>query len=135
MDKRINLLSKAQVIPILKVNSGYLPVEMDDKVADKTTFATHHVVIRYTRIPFRLVNAPATFQKVMGFILASLKRQSVVVYITTSSFFQLRQQHLYQIAEVQRLLMHTGLTLKSKNCHFFSKFIDYLGHSDARGKL
>lgn len=45
------------------------------------------------------------------------------------------QQHLEHTEEVPRLLVDPCMTLKLKKCHFFCKFVDYLGHVIAPARL
>lgn len=46
---------------------------MDENDIDKTAFLTHNVLYCYTQMPFGLKNAPATFQRAMDVILATVK--------------------------------------------------------------
>ena len=48
------------------VRSGYHQVEMDPKDFDMTTFVTRRGPFRFKVMPFRLCNAPATFQRLMN---------------------------------------------------------------------
>ena len=136
MDECIDSLGNAQVFSTLDANAGYWQVELDERDKDKTAFVTHHGLYRYTRMPFGLKNAPATFQRAMDVILASVKWQTAIVYLDDVIVFSTDiGQHVHQVDRVLRLMSEAGMTLKLKKCFFFCDKIDYLGHVISPGKL
>lgn len=136
MDKCIDSLDEARVFSTLDVSSGYWKIEMDDKDVDKTEFVTQHGLIRYTRMPFELKNVPATFQRAMDVIQASVKWQFGIVYIDDIIIIsKLPQQYLKHTEKILRPLKKAGMTLKLKKCHFLCMSIDYLEHVIAPSKL
>lgn len=73
--------------------------------------------------------APATFQRAVGAILASVKGKYVFLNIDkTIIFLKLPKQHPSDTDDVLRLLMEAGMTLKLKKCIFVCKSVEYLGH-------
>lgn len=54
---------------------------MDEKDVNKAAFATNAGLFCYTNMSFGLKNAPATFQRATGVILASVKWQFAILYI------------------------------------------------------
>ena len=48
---------------------------------EKTTFATHQGAFNYKRLPFGLVNAPASFQSLMAGIFRNMTQDYVLAYI------------------------------------------------------
>ncbi len=73
MDECMDSLGDATVFTTLDCNSGYwqIPVDPDDR--NKTTFTSNFGTFRFTRMPFGLRNASATFQSAVDFILAGIK--------------------------------------------------------------
>ncbi len=57
----LDALRGSQYFSTLDLYSGYWLVEMDQQDIDKTVFVTRQGLFRFTVMPFRLCNAPATF--------------------------------------------------------------------------
>ena len=136
MDECIDSLGDATLFTTLDANSGYWQVEIDPADRDKTTFTSHFGLYRFLRMPFGLRNAPATFQRAMDVILASVRWQVALVYLDDVIIFSKSYRaHLEHVATVLSLLKSAGVTLKLAKCHFFSQEVDYLGHVIFPGKL
>lgn len=87
-------------------------------------------------MPFALKNAKVTFHREMDVLLATVKCQYALVYLEDIIVFsELAQEHLRYNEEVLQLLKNASVTVKFKNCHFFSASIFSLGHVIAPGKL
>lgn len=80
-------------------------------------------------MPFGLVNAPATFQRLMEVVLSGLARGVCHVYLDNVLVFgktlEERNCHLGLVLERIR---SAGLCLKPKKCHIARLSVDYLGH-------
>jgi len=73
MDDCLDSLGDATVFSTLDCNAGYwqIPVAAEDR--DKTTFTSHTGLFRFLRLPFGMVNAPASFQRALDIILSGLR--------------------------------------------------------------
>jgi hypothetical protein len=132
----IDSLGDATVFTTLECNSGYwqIPVHPDDR--DKTTFTSHSGIYRFLWLPFGLRKAHATFQMAIDIILSGIKWKTCLVYLDDVIVFsENRSPHLTHVAESLTLLRNVGLSLKLKNCHFFSSTVDYFGHVIRPGRL
>ena len=80
-------------------------------------------------MPFGLVNAPATFQRLMEVVLAGLARGCCHVYLddvlVLGSTFE---EHYKNLAKVFDRVRRAGLRLKPKKCAFAQESVIYLGH-------
>jgi hypothetical protein len=65
----------------LDLRDGYYLIRMKKGDEWKTAFRTRYCHFEYTVMPFRLANAPATFQAMMNEVLNGFLDQGVVVYI------------------------------------------------------
>ena len=61
--------------------SGYWQVEVDENSQDIITFITLWGLYQFNVMPFGLTNAPATFQRLMNYVLHDYLNDFVVVYL------------------------------------------------------
>lgn len=145
--RRLNALTKRDVYPLPRIDdildavggtkyfstldlaSGYWQVELDADAREKSAFTTHRGLFEFTRMPFGLCNAPATFQRLMQAVLSGLEGRTCFVYLddvlVVSKTFE---QHLQHLAEVFEQLKQAGLRLKPKKCLLIREEVPYLGH-------
>ena len=129
IDDTLDALEEAKFISTLDLRSGYWQVEMDQKSQGLTAFSSHKGLFEFKVMPYGLMNAPATFQRLMDFVLAGLKWKCCLVYIDDVIIYSKSfDQHLKDLKEVFDALQEANLTLKVSKCHFCREEIKYLGH-------
>lgn len=80
VDELIDHLGMARFITTLDLTKGYWQVPLSPASREKTTFATSEGLFQYTKLPFGLHGAPATFQRLMDRVLRP-HNQYAVAYL------------------------------------------------------
>lgn len=90
---------------------------MNPQDASKTAFTVENGNYEFTRMPFGLKNAPATFQRVMDNVL-----DDIIIFSPSL------QKHISDIRLVFTKLLNANLKIQPAKCNFLRKEIDFLGH-------
>lgn len=119
----------ATVFSTLDLRSGYWQVAMDESSIQKTAFVTKYNQYEFTRLPFGLKNAGATFQRLMNKVLQDLIGKCCFVYIDDIVVYSRDiHQHFQDLKKVFAALESAGLTLNLKKCKLVRKSLTFLGH-------
>lgn len=129
IDESFDAMKGAKWFTTLDLASGYHQIAMDEKDQDKTAFVTPMGIYEYTRMPFGLCNAPATFQRLMQRCLGDQCYQTVLCYLDDVIVFsETFESHIERLDMVLQRLRKIGLKLKPSKCHFLPNEVTYLGH-------
>ena len=92
-----------------------------------TAFQTHYRQFKSTVIPFRLANAPATFQAYINQALSNLLNVCCVIYLDNILIYSdLEEEHIKHIHTVLEQLQKFNLFIKLSKCEFHIYKINYL---------
>jgi len=136
MDDCMDSLRNATVFSTLDCNAGYwqIPVAADDR--SKTTFTSYKGLFCFLRLPFGLVNAPASFQRALDIILSGLRWQTCLVYLNdVPAFSRTVDENIRNLCAVFLLQENAGVSLRPSKCHMFQQEVEYLGHVVRPGQL
>ena len=81
LDDSLDNLGGAKWFSALDLASGYWQVKLHPRDVQKTAFTTHEGLYEFKSMPFRLTNAPATFELLMELVLQGLTREQCQVYL------------------------------------------------------
>ena len=81
IDDTLDLLAQNRLFTTLGLASGYWQVKMSPGAQEKTAFTTLNGLYEFTSMPFRICNAPATFQRLMELVMHGLARECCMVYM------------------------------------------------------
>ena len=110
----LEALAGASYLSTIDLSSGYWQVGVDPKDQHKTAFVSHRGLFEFCVLPFGLCNAPATFERLMEFVLAGLIGNSCLVYLDDIVIFSRTfEEHLEHLTEVFSRLKQANLNLLS----------------------
>ena len=121
----------------LGLAKSYWQVPGKESARDMTAIITPSGQFQFTRMPFGLNGAPATFQRLMDRVLqghenymyAATYLDGLVIHSETW------EDHLDHISAVLIALREAGLTAKLRKCQFSMAECVYLGHRVGQGKI
>ena len=130
IEDSLDSLNGAVWFTALDLKLGYWQVEMDKASKRLMEFTVCPLgFYECDHIPVRLVNAPATFQRLMETCLGDLQLNWCLIYLDDITvFLKLPKDHLVQLRAVFKKLKEAGLKLKPSKCECFKKSLTYLGH-------
>ncbi len=80
-------------------------------------------------MPFGLVNAPATFQRLMNDVLRDYLRKFCLVYLDDIIIYSKTfKDHKRHVRKVLQAIKSASLKLKLAKCKWFKQEITFLGH-------
>jgi hypothetical protein len=109
--------------------SGYNQIQIAPEDQDKTTFTCPWGKFTYRVLPFRLCNAPATFQRVVLGIFSNLIHDYIEVYMDEFTVYNDSfEGELENLRKVLIICQATNLSLSHEKCHMLLTKGVVLGH-------
>ena len=116
--------------------SGYWQVAMSPEAKRKAAFVTNEGLFQFRVMPFGLCNVPATFERLMDWVLCGMRWSRCLVYLDdVISFGGSVPEALARLEKVLSLLGEFGLQLKAKKCTFMKTEVIFLRHIVGRTGL
>jgi hypothetical protein len=129
IDACLDALGGAKWFSTFDLRSSYHQVPMNPEDQDKTAFICHRGMFRFKSMPFGLVNAGATFQRLMDVAMAGLHLNICLVYLDDIIVFsETEEEHLERVKKVLERIRVAGLKLKPEKCTLMQKSVSFLGH-------
>lgn len=129
-------LAMPTIFSTLDIISEYWQIPITEQDRDKTTFTCQSETCCLKRMPFRLMNACATFQRTSDILLRGHNRKTCLMclddfLISCKNFDEL----MGDIDNVLKFPQRARVSLKLKDCDFFKETVKYLGHVERPGQL
>ena len=130
IEDSLDSLNGAIIFTSLDLKSGYWQVELDKDRIPYTAFTVGPLgFYECLCMPFRLTNAPATFQRLMENCLGDLHLNWCIIYLDDIIVYsETPEEHIERLEGVFKKLSKAGLKLKPSKCEFSKERIAYLGH-------
>jgi transposase InsO family protein len=132
IDDTLDALNRARYFCTLDIQQGYHNVQLTDRAVEKTAF---HVPCvnpphwEWTCMPFGLVGAPRTFQRLMDRMLRGLEHKIALAYLDDVIVYGASADETLKNLEcIFERILAAGVKLKAKKCHLFQRETTYLGH-------
>ena len=130
IEDSLDSLNGSCIFTSIDLKAGYWQVEMNPESIPLTAFTVGPLgFYKCVKMPFRLTNAPATFQRLMETCVGDLHLNWCIIYLDDVVIFsRMPEEHLEQLDAVFTEIGEAGLKLKPSKCEFFKCRIAYLGH-------
>lgn len=136
IDMCLDSLGGVQYFSTLDLQSGYWQIPMEESDIPKTAFITKYGLYEYTKMPFGLSNAPATFQRCMELVFRGLQWKTLLIYLDDVIILSKDiDEGLDRLEEALARLENAGLKLKPSKCKLLQSEVLYLGHVISRDGL
>ncbi len=127
-------LGRCEYFTTLDMKSGFHQIELDVRDRAKTAFSTESGHFEFTRMPFGLKNAPASFQRIMNHTLGDLVGRACLVYLDDIIVFGTSLEgHLKNLKKVFKRLSDCNIKVQLDKCEFMRRETEFLGHVISNG--
>ncbi|PIK56474.1 hypothetical protein BSL78_06637 [Apostichopus japonicus] len=127
-------LAKDKYFSKIDLSKGYWQIPMAEESKPLTAFVTHDGLYQFNTMPFGLVNAAATFSRVMRKLLRGLDNvhnyiDDILIHTETW------ESHLQKVREVFKRLRQANLTARPTKCFIGYDEVEFLGHIVGQGVM
>ena len=117
----------------LDMNKGFYQVPLDEDSEDKTAICFPWGKYAFMRMPFGLMNTPATSQRCMNETLGKHAHCSLTYIDDVLVYSNSWEEHLAHLHEILVSPRQAGLTAKPSKCVWGATSLEYLGHKIGGG--
>ena len=131
IDQMLDKLAEHPYLCFLDQYSSYNQIFIAPEDYEKTTFTCPYGTFAFRRMPFRLCNAPATFQRCMMSIFSDLVEETMKIFMDDFSVYGSSFEHcLKNLENVLQRCQDKNLALNWEKCHFMVIEGIVLGHKN-----
>ena len=128
IDSLMQRLGQARVFSKLDLASGYHEIAIKEEDIQKTAFRTQQGHWEFIVMPFRLFNAPASFQGLMNKVFFGTIGDFILDYLGAISVFSHTvEEHWEHLRQALQRLREVKLYGRLHKCKLLKDEVDYLG--------
>ena len=125
----LKAIKESRYFIALDLKAGYWQISMEEQDIPKTAFRTHRGLYEFVVMPFGLVNAPATFQRLMESLFGDYRWRGILTYLDDILLHAKTRDELNNLLYiVLNRLREANLTINLEKCEFLPPQLRYLGH-------
>lgn len=129
VDEMLQRVGGCSVFSKIDLNNAYHQLPMFESDKEKTAFTCRYGTFEFNVMPFGLMNAPSTFQRVMNSVFMELLDSGVLIYMDDILVYSKSvQEHKQLLKQVFKLLEVNQLHVKEEKCSLFLESVEFLGH-------
>ena len=129
IDEMLDSLKGMKWFSSIDLGNAYYQVELEESSKVKTAFSTKAGQYCFTRMPFGIAAAPATFQKLMTDVLKEMLWKEAMVYLDDILIFSKTEaEHIDRLEKLFTRIEAAGLRINPEKCKFFQEELRFLGH-------
>jgi len=119
----------AQYFTKMDLKNGFNLIRIRDGDEWKTAFRTRYGLYEFNVMPFRLTNAPSTFQDMMNHILSDVLDIGVLAYMDDILVYaKTEKEHDTLVKTVLERLQQNGLAVSPEKCVWKAEEVEFLGY-------
>jgi hypothetical protein len=125
----LDSLGNSKIFSVLDMASGCHQFEVKPEAREKTAFSCNKGHHQFTKMPFGLNNAPATYQRCMDYIPTGLKGIGCLAYLDDLACYSATiDEHVCKLRRIFERLEQAGFRIQPDECVFATDSVEYLGH-------
>ena len=129
INETLDRLQKAKIYTKLDLQNAYNSIRIKEGHEWKTAVRTRYGLFEYLVMPFRLTNAPATFQRFITDVLREYMDVTCVIYLDDILIFSENEgEHTKHVKQILAKLQEVKLYAKLSKCQFSVKKTEFLGY-------
>jgi len=128
-EETTSTLSGSKYFSLLDCYSGFWQINIHEEQQEKTAFSVPSLgYYRFNRLPYRLSNSPASFQRLMDLILKNLTRADCWVFIDDVTVYSdTTEEHAKRLSDIFERCRRANLQLQPQESVFAKAKVTYLG--------